>query len=200
MTDDQPKAAHHSSAWLREDLQREYYAILDVVTSFDQRIMTVKGWSVTLSLAALGLGFQQNHSALFALAAVTGLGFWLIEVTTKRWQLRYYPRMRDIELAAYNLNHVRLDEVNREHHEFAVPLGEVSSPRIDMYWAYPEGDTPDWRTDIPWRRTPEEIHNMMRRPFWMPHTMLPHLVAVVLGLLLFTGALLDVPGLGHLSL
>ena len=41
--------------------------------------MTVKGWSVTLSLAGLGLGFQQGHYALFALAAATALAFWFIE-------------------------------------------------------------------------------------------------------------------------
>lgn len=197
MTDEQPGT---NQGWLREDLQKEYYAILDVVTGFDQRLMTIKGWSVTLSLAALGLGFQQGHYALFALAAVTALGFWYIDVTTKRWQLRFYPRMRDIEVAAYNLNHVALNEIDPHHEEFQVPLGNVSAPRIDMYWAYPKADKPDWRTDIPWRRTPAEIHQMMRRPFWMPPVMLPHVVAIVLGLLLFAGAAANFPGLAGLRL
>ena len=51
---------------LREDLSKEYYAILGVVSEYDGRLMVVKGWSVTLSLAGLGLGFQQQHYALFA--------------------------------------------------------------------------------------------------------------------------------------
>jgi hypothetical protein len=59
------------AGWLRQDLLQEYYAILEVVSGFDQRVMTIKGWSVTLSLTALGLGFQQGHYALFALGAVT---------------------------------------------------------------------------------------------------------------------------------
>jgi hypothetical protein len=41
--------------------------------------MVIKGWSATLCLAALGLGFQQGHYALFALAAGTGLAFWYLE-------------------------------------------------------------------------------------------------------------------------
>jgi len=152
----------HAADWLRQDHLQEYYAILEVVTGFDQRVMTIKGWSVTLSLAALGLGFQQGHYALFALAAVTGLGFWFIDATTKRHQLRYYARMRDIELAAYNLNYLALDVVDPKH-EYQVPRGAVSAPRIDMYWSYPKGHLADWRTDVPWRRTPEEIQKMLRR-------------------------------------
>jgi hypothetical protein len=189
---------HDGAAWLREDLLKEYYAILDVVTGFDGRIMTIKGWSVTLSLAGLGLGFQQGHYALFALAGITALGFWFIDATTKRHQLRYYPRMRDIEVAAYGLNHVELNDVDPRHTAFPVPLGQVSSPRIDMYWAYPRSDGVDWRTDPPWRRTPEEIHKMLRRPYWMPHVLLPHAVAVVLGLLLFVAAAAGTAGLDGL--
>jgi hypothetical protein len=55
----------------RQDAKAEYYAILDVITGFDQRIMIVKGWSVTLSLAALGLGFQQGHSRSPAFISIT---------------------------------------------------------------------------------------------------------------------------------
>jgi hypothetical protein len=57
----------------------------------------------------------------------------------------------------------------------------------------------DWRTDTPWRRTPEEIRKMLRRPYWLPHVLLPHVVAVVLGLLLFAGAVAEVPGLDRLQ-
>lgn len=146
-------------------------------------------------------GFQQGHYALFALASVTALAFWIIDVITKQHQLRYYSRMRDIELAAFDLNHVELGT-----------LKKVSSPRIDMYWSFrgftkeqvdkahvAHGEEPrDWRTDIPWRRNPDEIHALLRRPCWMPHVLLPHVVAVVLGLLLFAGALANVNGLNQL--
>ena len=197
MSEEHPSPSQ-AAGWLRQDLLQEYYAILEVVSGFDQRVMTIKGWSVTLSLAALGLGFQQGHYALFALGAVTAMGFWFIDATTKRHQLRYYARMRDIELATYNLNHVTLEAVDPKH-EYQIPLGAVSAPRIDMYWSFPKGKLPDWRTDVPWRRTPAELQRMLRRAFWMPHVLLPHAVAIALGALLFVAALFGLEGLNHLN-
>jgi hypothetical protein len=41
-----------------EALLREYYEIFHAVNEFDQRLLTVKGWGVTLSLAAMAWGFQ----------------------------------------------------------------------------------------------------------------------------------------------
>jgi hypothetical protein len=32
-------------------------SLTDIVKDFDQRLLTIKGWGVTLSLASLGLGF-----------------------------------------------------------------------------------------------------------------------------------------------
>jgi hypothetical protein len=61
-------------------------------------------------LTALGLGFQQQHYALFALGAFTAGAFWFLDGLMKGHQLRYYSRMRDIEVAAYELNTVELPE------------------------------------------------------------------------------------------
>jgi hypothetical protein len=36
----------------------EYFSLVKSVSDFDQRLLTVKSWGVTLSLAALGFGFQ----------------------------------------------------------------------------------------------------------------------------------------------
>ncbi|MCW2526177.1 MAG: hypothetical protein JWM76_1037 [Pseudonocardiales bacterium] len=175
---------------LRDDLNKEYYALLNVVSEFDGRQLTVKGWSVTLSLAALGVGFQQQHYALFGLAAATALAFWYMDVLLKRFQLRYYSRMRDIEHAAFQINSVPLDG-----------MGNVSAPRIDMSWSY-KGipGKPDWRTDPPERYTPEMIRRLLRRPYVMPQVLLPHVAAVVLGLALFIAAAANAPGLADLPL
>jgi hypothetical protein len=172
---------------LREDLTKEYLALIDVVSGFDGRAMTVKGWSVTLSLAALGLGFQQGHFALFALAAASALAFWISEGQMKVHQWRYYSRMRDIELAQYHLNRIQLPG-----------LGQVSALRIDQQWAYTGGD-PDWRNDAPSRRTPGEIRAFLFRPYRAPSVSLPHAVAVIVGFVLFVGAWADVPGLAQLQ-
>jgi len=174
---------------LRQDTKAEYYAIVDVITGFDQRIMIVKGWSVTLSLAALGLGFQQGHYALFALAGATALAFWFVDTLLKWHQMQYYSRMRDIEVTSFHLNHLTVGGL------------EVSSPRIDWYWGFsgrPGSD--DWRATDPRRRTPEDTYRMLRRAPWMLHVLLPHAVAVLIGLLLFLGAAINVPGLDQIEL
>lgn len=172
---------------LREDLTKEYFALVDIVGGFDGRVMTVKGWSVTLSLAGLGLGFQQGHFALFALAGATALAFWFIEGQIKTQQWRYYSRMRDIEIAHYHLNRITLPE-----------LGEASALRIDQQWSY-QRDMPDWRNDQPWRRTPDEIRAFLFKPYRTVYVLLPHAVAVVIGFALFVAAWADAPGLAELT-
>jgi hypothetical protein len=203
---------------LREDLSKEYYAILNVVSSYDGWLLIIKGWSVTLSLAGLGLGFQQQHFALFALAAVTGAAFWFLDGLMKGYQYRYYDRMREIEYTAYLINRVRLGGQYGEK--------EISAPRIDMTWpfkGYPvdkqgrpqpprwswwqravldkkSKEPKDWRADEPERRLPKNIYSQLRRRFWWSNVALPHAVPVVLGLALFIAAALNAPGLERLPL
>lgn len=111
--------SHPDPDALRKNLGEVFYAILGVVSDYDQSFLTIKGWSVTLSLVALGLGLKEQHAAFFAFAAFTGLSFWVLEPLAKRHQLRYYSRMRDIEVACFHLNRVELPQ-----------LEEVSAPRI----------------------------------------------------------------------
>lgn len=213
------ESAPDGTLLLREDLSKEYYAILNVISSYDGWLLIVKGWSVTLSLAALGLGFQQRHFALFALGAATAAGFWYLDGLMKGYQYRYYVRMREIEYTAYLINRV--------------PLGgeygdkEISAPRIDMTWpfkGYPvDKDTgkprpvpapwrwrvlrraqprkpEDWRADEPERRSPQHIYLQLRGRFWWPNVALPHVVAVGLGTALFIAAAVRFPGLNRLHL
>ena len=191
---------------LREDLTKEYYALLDVISNYDGWLLIVKGWSVTLSLAALGLGFQQRHYALFALAALTGGAFWFLDGLMKGYQFRYYVRMREIEYTAYLISSVALGGEYGSR--------KLSAPRIDMTWGFkgysteprPDPDSraedrnPDWRADEPLRRSPQQIHEDLRRRFWLLNVMLPHILAVVLGVGLFIAAALRAPGLEQLHL
>jgi hypothetical protein len=107
----------------QEELLREYYEVFHAVDEFNKRLITVKGWGVTLSLAALAWGSQYAHYGLFLVAALSGLTFWLVEGTMKRHQMRYYLRMREIEVLQYERN---ADEKART----------LSSPRIDSSWSY----------------------------------------------------------------
>lgn len=167
-------------------LAAEYAALVRTVSEFDGRLLTVKSWSVTLSLAGIGLGFQQQHYALFALAAATGAAFWLIEAMTKRHQVRYYPRMRQIEAwSAAAGNDLRIGDV------------PVSAPRIDAAWtAAGRADPAAALAEPPREMTSDEIRRMRRHVAWLPHVFVPSAFAVVLGLALTvlaaTGAL-DVP-------
>jgi hypothetical protein len=170
---------------LHDDLHNEYARLVDIVSSFDQRLLVIKGWGVTLSLASLGLGFQQEHYGLFLVAAVSGLAFWLLEATTKMHQIRYYPRMGDIEFTAYTLFHVDTAD------------GPASSPLIDWGWytAYPRvrrsPSKGDPRVPKPW---PDAQQGRRMRPWLYAHVAFPHLVAVIVGIVLFVLGLAGVFG------
>jgi hypothetical protein len=162
---------------LHDDLMNEYLKLVDLVSGLDQRLLTIKGWGVTLSLASLGLGFQQDHYGLFLVAALSGLAFWIVEGSTKFHQVRYYPRMGDIEVAMYELYSVR------------GPDGAlVSSPLIDWSWytasARVGPGRPKGEPRVP-QRWPDERSSYARNPMLYIHVMFPHVVAVAAGLTLF---------------
>lgn len=143
----------------------------------------------------MALGFQQKHYGLFLLAAAGALGFfWLIEASTKSHQLRYYPRMGDIEAIAYDLFGRRTTK------------GIASSPPlIDWGWSSAAqrlwGVAPN-RSAVALSLRPRTIHEKdphVPKPWddvnskpgvlnyillW-PHVALPHAIAVLLGLVLF---------------
>jgi hypothetical protein len=189
-----PAPTEHERDRFHDALQDEYRELLAVVSAFDQRLLAIKGWGVTLSLASLGLGFQQDHYGLFLVAALSGLAFWMLEATTKLHQMRYYPRMGDIEVTAHEL--------------FWMPVkrGRASTPLIDWGWstarqrlmrprrrdrkAMAKGE---WPKD-PWTPTrwPKVLEGSPVRPWLWPHVMLPHAVSFVAGAVLFGLGLADV--------
>ncbi|MCU1433309.1 MAG: hypothetical protein JWR71_34 [Pseudarthrobacter sp.] len=159
-----PRSA--SADALREDLGREYEGIMKVVSEFDGRLMIVKGWSVP---------------------AASALGFWFIDALMKRHQMRYYSRMRDIEVAGFHLNHLVLN-------------GQVvSTPKVDWWWGF-TGQGGEFKSDVPVRRDPENVRTMLSRAPWLANVFLPHAVAVALGLTLFILAIAKAPGFDQLQL
>jgi hypothetical protein len=165
----------------------EYYRIADIVAAFDQRLLTVKSWGVTFALATLALGFQQDHFGLFLVAAAGGVAFWLIEASIKLHQMRYYPRMGDIEVIAYEL--YREDTTS----------GVASSPLIDWSWytAWPRirggASKGDPRVPRRWKDVNDEP-GANRRIMLYPHVALPHAIAVALGTVMFVLGLVGVFG------
>ena len=162
-------------------LAEEYSAITRIVSEFDGRLIVIKGWSVTLSLALIGLAFQQDHAALFALAALTGACFWTIEALIKRHQVRYYPRMRQIEVWSAKTAGIVIDGT------------PASAPRIDAAWTAAGQSQPATALQrTPREMTDQEITRMRRNVLWLPHVFLPSAVAVALGLLLSVLAVVGV--------
>ena len=174
---------------LREDLTREYYALVDAVAGADGRLIIVKGWSVTLSLAALGLGFQQQHYALFGLGAATAAAFWFLDGLMKGHQVRYYGRHAGHRGRRVRAQPRRAGAAGERSH---LPASTCPGPSA----ARPEQDG---RTDPPQRRTPDQIRLLLRGRFVLPNVMFPHVLAVLLGAALFLAAASDAWGLAPLD-
>jgi hypothetical protein len=96
--------------------------------------------------------------------------------------------MRDIEVAALSLNNVKLRD------------GRIlSAPRIDWTWGFPgRSSERDWRDNPPYRRDSDNIRRLLRLAPWLPQIAFPHVVAVFLGVALFTAAAADAPGMDTL--
>jgi hypothetical protein len=161
-------------------LLKEYYTLVEIVTEFDRRLTTIKGWGVTLSLASIGFGFQYRHYGFFIVAAASGLAFWSIEVAIKKHQMRYYPRMREIEVIRY-----QQESEGKE---------SSSSPRIDWSWSRSGYELSKGEE----RLSPEKERQRLMQPLklrgrsrgyrwiWLAaHVSLPHAISIVLGLVLF---------------
>ena len=176
-----------SAERLHDDLMTEYYKLVDIVAGFDQRLLTIKSWGVTFALATLGLGFQQDHYGLFLVAAAGSFAFWMVEASVKLQQMRYYPRMGDIEVIAYEL------------YRQEAPSGPASAPLIDWSWftAWPRirggRSKGDPRVPRPWK----EVNDTPGANRWIllfPHVAMPHALAFTLGLALFALGLIGAFG------
>lgn len=159
-----------------ESLSAEYYRLVGIVSDFDKNLLTVKGWGVTLGLAALAWGFEKQHYGLFLVAALSGVAFWTIEAVMKRHQMRYYVRMREIEVIGAELSQGALQDKKR-----------ASSPLIDWSWQEAPGVfAKGGRTPLP----PVEYGspNPYTAYAWaafFPHVFLPHLITALAGGVLF---------------
>ncbi len=158
---------------------KEYFTLYDIVRDFDQRLLTIKGWGVTLSLASLGLGLQTQHWGFFLVAIASALAFWAIESFTKKHQMQNYLRIRDIEVLLAKL------QTGEEVKIFA-PLMNWSWNQAGKYF------TGDASGAVP---EPEFFKKFVRESWWpsfktnfdlntwtYPYIYLPHAITIVTGL------------------
>lgn len=78
-------------------LKDEYLHIQSVIESFDGRMLTIKAWSVSFSLAAFGGAFATHSAEVLLIASLSAFMFWLIEGFWKTFQYAHYNRAVKIE-------------------------------------------------------------------------------------------------------
>ncbi|OQW72964.1 hypothetical protein [Methylomonas sp. 11b] len=80
-----------------EFLRQEYFHLQSTVESFDEKALTIKAWSVTLSMVGIGAAFTAKLPLLLLLSAGASLLFWIVEGSWKTFQQANYFRLRKIE-------------------------------------------------------------------------------------------------------
>jgi len=85
--------AQQKNAFLKD----EYLHLQKVIEDFDGRAVTIKAWSISFSMVAIG-GALATHAPLALLvASVSAALFWLIEGFWKTFQDAYFERAYRIE-------------------------------------------------------------------------------------------------------
>lgn len=81
-------------------LQEEYFYLQRTVESIDARALTIKSWSVTVSMLGIGAAYIQSIPVLLLLSVASALLFWIIESLWKTVQKAFYDASgRDREVA-----------------------------------------------------------------------------------------------------
>jgi uncharacterized membrane protein len=80
-------------------LKSEYFKLQDYYESFDSKAQTIKGWSATVSIAAITFGFSYKNEYIWLFASMTALVFWVMEAKWKLFQYCYSSRIKEIEKA-----------------------------------------------------------------------------------------------------
>ena len=80
-------------------LKTEYFKLQDFYEGFDTKVQTIKGWSATVSIAAITLGFSYKNPFIWLFAALTAMVFWIMEAKWKMFQYCYADRICEIENA-----------------------------------------------------------------------------------------------------
>jgi len=78
-------------------LKDEYIALQSLVDSFDAKSLTIKAWSVTVSMSGIGAAFVSHSPVLLLLSSLSAIVFWIIESYWKSFQYPYYDRIEKIE-------------------------------------------------------------------------------------------------------
>jgi len=136
-------------------LWSEYNLLIELYESYNDQILILKGWSVTVGVAALIAAYTQSVSSSgrigVVIASLSALPFWAMETSWKLFQNAYLERIVQIELC--------FDGMGKD----CRPAQVLGSWRA----SYADDKVTDWlQTAI------------------LPHVFLPHLVLLAGGLVL----------------
>lgn len=82
----------------RTQLLDEYYKLSAIIQSYDSYFVSIKAWGVTVSGAAIGVGFSRGGPvAVFIVALALSLAFWFTETSFKLLQLGHFGRILQLE-------------------------------------------------------------------------------------------------------
>lgn len=98
----------------QELLKDEYLKLFELVDSFDNKGLTIKAWSVTISMAGIGMAFISHSPILLLFASLSAIIFWVLEAYWKTFQMPYLVRIDEIE-AYYSgkLDTISLFQISR---------------------------------------------------------------------------------------
>lgn len=145
----------------------EYASLFETVNQFDDRLMVIKGWAITFSLATLTLAIQKRSPQILTVVALSAICFWALEAEMKYHQSSYYPRMRALEITMAEL--VPAAQAGC----FKTRDGNnVTTPLIDWSWEHPERAL----TDTVCLRDPTG----RLAPYFYSHVLLPHALILLL--------------------
>jgi hypothetical protein len=152
-------------------LLEEYKELIKIINNFDDRILIIKSWSISFTLATLAVAVQKKNSVIILLDILASFCFWILEAETKYHQIRYYYRMRDIEVLNSTGNNTPLKvsgiNVNKANNE----LRNKNALRIDWSWEKPSehfASEIKRREEIKWY----EVYGYI-------HIMIPHILVIL---------------------
>jgi len=134
---------------LREELQTEYYKLIELIYKYDDYLIRIKTGSISLGVIVTGIGIGIKSVYPLFLVILLAIAFWLTEASLKVVQLSNFKRITELENA-----------LNR-----GITENNFISPRIIQ--AYSEC------------RKENEESGLWRKVIWWKHVMFPHIVFVL---------------------
>ncbi len=116
-----------------EFLAQEYLALQKAVETFDERMISIKAWSVTASGAALVTAYLQGQSIILLIGAVGAGVFWFIDAFWKVNQRVHYPRIRQIEAHFAGAAETKPFQVSQARKEVNIARPKVKRALLLMF-------------------------------------------------------------------